>query len=67
MTPWMIFIAGSLLLTLVVVGGPLLHRHNPPPVPEAKKPAEDARILYLLLWLASLSIMGYIAFAFGKR
>lgn len=66
MTPWMIFIAGSLLLTLVVVGGILL-RHSYPQVPKTIKPAEDARIFYLLLWLAWLSIMAYIAFAFGKR
>ena len=67
MRPWMIFIVGSFLLIMVVVGGVLLHRHKRPAVHEKKRPAEDARILYLLLWLASLSIMAYIAFAFGKR
>lgn len=67
MTPWMIFIVGSLLLILVIVGGLLLNRRKHPPVPVAKLPTEDARILYLLLGLASLSIMAYIAFAFGKR
>jgi hypothetical protein len=67
MTSWTIFVIGSLLLTLVIVGGLLLQRQKQLPVPEPKKPVGDARILYLLLWLASLSILGYIAFTFGKR
>ena len=67
MNPWMIFIVGSLFLTVVVVSSLLLHRRKYPPGYETKMPAENARILYLLLWLASLSIIGYIAFAFGKR
>ena len=67
MTAWTIFIVGSLLVSVVVVSGLLLHRRKHPLVPDTKKLAEDARILYLLLWLASLSIIGYIAFAFGKR
>lgn len=67
MRPWMIFIVGSLFLTLVVIGGTLLYHYKHPGVSGAKKPAEDARILYLLLGLASLSILAYIAFTFGKR
>jgi len=63
----MIFIVGILLLALVVLGGLLLHRYRHTGVSESKKPAEDARILYLLLGLASLSILAYIAFAFGIR
>ena len=59
MSHWLILVAISLLLTLVIVGGFLLRR--------LKNPAEDSRILYLLMWLASLSILAYIAFAFGNR
>ena len=29
--------------------------------------AQDARFLVLSLWLASLSVLAYIAFTFGKR
>ena len=67
MTPWMIFAIGSLLLALVVVGGFLLQRHKQSPVLKSQKLVEDTRIFYLLLWLASLSILGYIVFTFGKR
>ena len=67
MRPWMIFIVGSFLMIMVIVGGLLLNRRKQPAGHEKKRLAEDARILYLLLWLASLSIMAYIAFAFGKR
>ena len=66
MKPWMIFVVGSLLLALVVVGGFFPYRYKHPGTSE-KKLAEDARILYLLLGLASLSILAYIAFTFGKR
>ncbi len=67
MRPWMIFIVGILLLALVVFGGFLLNRYKHPSASGGKKPGEDARILYLLLGLASLSILAYIAFTFGKR
>jgi hypothetical protein len=63
----MLFIVGVLLLALVVYGGFLLNRYRKPRASEAKKIAEDARVLYLLLGLASLSILAYIAFTFGKR
>jgi hypothetical protein len=63
----MIFIIGALLLALVVFGGVLLKRYRHSEASEAKKTAEDARILYLLLGLASMSILAYIAFTFGKR
>jgi len=38
-------------------------------LPEAGKqqPAQDDRILYLLLCLAWMSILGYIAFAFWEH
>lgn len=67
MTPWLTFFIGSLMLTLVMIGGLLLPRHKHPSVDRIKKVTEDDRILYLLLWLASLSIMAYIAFTFGRR
>lgn len=66
MTPWLTFLIGGLLLTLVIIGGLLLPRRKQP-APKAPKLAEDSRVLYVLLWLASLSIMAYIVFAFGKR
>jgi len=66
MTPWLTFFIGSLLLTLVIFGL-ILPRDHRLPAFKLIKLAEDARILYLLLWLASLSIMAYVAFAFGKR
>lgn len=67
MASWLIFFIAGLLLTLVIIGGLLLPRRNRRPVPRAQWLNEDARILYLLMLLASLSILVYIAFAFGKR
>jgi hypothetical protein len=67
MTPWKIFVIGSLLLTLVLVGGPLLTRRKHPLDLEGRKARQGARLLVLSLWLASLSMMAYIAFVFGKR
>ena len=67
MAPWQIFIIGNLLLTLVIIGGFLLSRNKYPLDSEGRKATQGARLLILSLWLASLSIMAYIAFAFGKR
>jgi hypothetical protein len=67
MGPWTIFIVGILLLALVFLGGFLLNRYRHQGVNEADKTVEDERILHLLLGLASLSILAYIAFTFGKR
>ena len=67
MRPWTIFIVEFLLLALVVLGSFLLNRYRNPDAREAKKLTEDARLLYLLLGLASMSILAYIAFTFGKR
>lgn len=64
MTPWMIFIVGSVVLTVLFGGGLLLHRRKHTTDVEAQR---GARLLLLLIWLASLSILGYIAFVFGKR
>jgi len=67
MAPWLIFLTLSVIATLMIVGGLLLLRRNDPSSLGAKRSVEDNRILYALLWLASLSIMAYIAFVFGKR
>jgi hypothetical protein len=67
MALWIKFLVGSLVLTLVVVGGLLLLRRRQPPAPGNQPPAQDAGILYLLLGLAWMSILGYIAFAFWKH
>jgi heme/copper-type cytochrome/quinol oxidase subunit 2 len=67
MSPWIIFIVGILLLAMVVFGGFLLKHERKPGASDENKIAEDARFLYLLLGLASLSILAYIAFTFGIR
>ena len=67
MTPWMIFVTGSTLLTLVIVGGFLLFRRKNLLNLSVQNAAQDARFLVLSLWLASLSVLAYIAFTFGKR
>ena len=67
MAPWVIFFIAGLLLTAVFIGGLLLPRCKRSPVFRAQKLAGDTWLLYPLLWLASLSILAYIAFAFGKR
>jgi hypothetical protein len=67
MTPWLTFLIGSVVLTLVAIGGLLLHRRGHPPESGTEKPTQDTNILYALLWLASLSILAYISFTFGKR
>ncbi|MEJ2447741.1 MAG: hypothetical protein P8Y37_07345 [Anaerolineales bacterium] len=67
MRPWLMFTLGSLILTLMAFGGYLLSRRNRHPEEDIDRSAEDTRFLYLLLWLASLCILAYIAFAFGMR
>ena len=67
MVPWKIFVIGSLLLTLVIGGGFLLPRRQHLLNLEGQKAAQGARLLALSLWLASLSVMAYIAFVFGKK
>ena len=67
MTLWIKFFLGLLALALVVVVGLLLPRRKRPPALRTQQPVQDDRILYVLLWCASLSILGYIAFAFWKR
>jgi len=67
MTFWINFIVGSFLLVLIACGGLLLYHRKHPSASGTGKPAEDANVLYVLLGLASLSILAYIAFVFGKR
>lgn len=67
MKQWLTFIFGSSFLTLLAVGGFLFNRHKHPKVLETQRHAEDVRFWYVLLWLASLSSLAYIVFAFGKR
>lgn len=67
MLHWLNFVAFGLIMTLVMVGGFLLRRRKNPVISSTNNQDDDARILYLLLWLASLSILAYIAFVFGKR
>lgn len=68
MAPWIKFLVGSLVLTLVIVGGlRLLLRRRRSPLAKNQQPAQDDRILYLLLGLAWMSILGYIAFAFWEH
>ena len=67
MTPWMIFLIGSVLLTLVILGGLLLPRGKNLLDIGIRSAAQDTRLLVFLIWLASLSILAYIAFTFGKR
>ena len=67
MVSWKVFVIGSLLLTLVVLGGILLSRYKRPLDPEGQKVKQGARLLVLSLWVASLSILAYIAFVFGRR
>ena len=67
MNPWIIFLTGSVLLTLVITGGTLLTRRKHILDLGVQEAARDARLLTFLMWLASLSVLAYIAFAFGKR
>jgi len=67
MRPWLIFTFGGLILTLMTFGGYLLSHRSRHPEEDIDRSAEDTRFLYLLLWLASLCILAYIAFAFGMR
>jgi hypothetical protein len=67
MRPWMIFTLGGLILTLMALGGYLLSHRSRHPGADINRSAEDTRFLYLLLWLAALCILAYIAFAFGTR
>ncbi len=67
MGPWTIFIVGGLLLTGMLIGGFSLSRRSQTSGTRLNGQIEDTKLLYLLLWLASLSVLAYIAFVFGKR
>ena len=67
MESWTIFTVGGILLTLMLLGGASLSHRSQTSGNKLSGQAEDTKLLYLLLWLASLSVLAYIAFAFGKR
>lgn len=67
MTPWIIFFTGSLLLTLLIAVGTLLYQRKHVSDNREQTAAQDVLLLIVLAWLASLSVLAYIAFAFGKR
>lgn len=67
MSPWIIFLAGSVLLTIVIAGGVLLPRRKHYSDLGVRAAVQDVFLLIFLVWLASLSVLAYIAFAFGKR
>ena len=67
MTPWIIFFTGSLLLTIVIAVGTLLYQRKHVSDNREQTAVQDVRLLIFLAWLASLSVLAYIAFAFGKR
>jgi len=67
MSPWLIFCIADLLTVAIISGLLLLPHHKRLTGFRTQKLAGDTRLLYLLLWLASLSMLAYIAFAFGKR
>ncbi len=62
-----VLLIAGLLLALMVSGGLFLrYKHRRLPMFGSQTPTEDTRLLYLFVWLASLSILAYIVFAFGK-
>jgi len=67
MNPWMIFLTGTLLLTLLFGGGIYISRRKHQSDSHIRAAAQDANLLILTIWLALLSILAYIAFVFGKR
>ena len=66
MKTWLTILIGGLLFALLAAGGLLLHRRKPPVESQTQQPSQDARILYLLLWLAGFSVLAYVAFLFGR-
>jgi hypothetical protein len=63
----MFFLAGSMLLTIMFAVGLLLYHRKQDLNMGVRAVAQDVLLLIFLVWLASLSILAYIAFAFGKR
>jgi len=67
MTPWTIFLVGSLLLTLLLAGDALWLRHKHSLNANVQILSQDILLLFFLIWLAGLSVLAYIAFTFGHR
>jgi len=67
MTRWMIFFTGTLLLTLLLAGDALWLRRKHTLDANVQALSQDILLLLFLIWLASLSILAYVVFAFGRR
>ena len=67
MTPWKIFLIGSTILTFVSVGVVLLSHRRHQFDSYGQDVVSGGHLLMISLWLASVSTLAYIAFAFGKR
>ncbi|HMN61787.1 MAG TPA: hypothetical protein PJ988_15560 [Anaerolinea sp.] len=55
------------MITVPAVLSQLLPRRGISAGSKTTRPAHDTRLLILLLWLAGLCILAYVAFVFGKR
>lgn len=67
MSSWSIFLIGFIVITVPAVLSRLLPRRGISAGKKSTRPAHDTRLLTLLLWLAGICILAYIAFVFGKR
>lgn len=67
MSSWSLFLIGLIVITVPAVLSRLLPRRGISAANKPARPAYDTRLLTLLLWLAGLCILAYVAFVFGKR
>jgi len=67
MSSWSMFLIGLIVITVPAVLSRLLSRRGISSLRTTTRPAQDTRLLTLLLWLASICILAYVAFVFGKR
>lgn len=67
MSSWSLFLIGFIVITVPAVLSQLLPRRWISSGSKTTRPAHDTRLLILLLWLAGLCILAYVAFVFGKR
>lgn len=67
MTRWMIFLIGSFFLTLLLAGDAIWLHHKHSLDAHVQALSQDTLLLLFLVWLAALSVLAYVAFAFGKR
>jgi hypothetical protein len=66
MHPWEIFLIGAVLISALATSSVVWSRRRARP-PEAKRNYQDVRLLWFFLYLAALSLLGYVSFVFGKR